>query len=141
MVAGWQARDSTPPRLSANVKTDNRPTNPVHRLPAAFELEGNHPGEARHLALRNCVPRVIGEPLGIQGLHARATLQCLGYGERVGLVTLHAHGKRFQPALHEEAVERGGHGARRVLVEPAGLPEVVAIRDERSADDVRCGRR
>ena len=63
--------------------------------------------------------------------------ECLGHGQRVGRVALHAQRERAQAAQHEEAVERAGHGADRVLQELQPFEEILARRGQDATDGVR----
>ena len=119
MLAGWQARDSTPPRLSAKMKSRSLPTKRSTAARPPAMVKETMPGNPRICRRGHRVPRVILEPREEHRAHLRMTAQRPGNGKRVGLVALHAHGQGLQPPLHEEAVERGGHPAGGVLVEPA----------------------
>ena len=67
MVAGWEIRVSTPPRLSAR---DIRRT-PFEHPPGRFqgaELEGQHAAEPLHLAARQRVLGMVGQPGKVDAL-------------------------------------------------------------------------
>src|SRR6059058_889183 len=62
--------------------------------------------------------------------------QPLGDAAAVDVVLPHAKSEGLGAAQREPAVERPGHGARRVLDEPDPLGEVVGVHDHHSADHV-----
>ena len=140
--------DSTPPSDSASVnsRVDSqiaiaraRASRPCR--PPARGANDDHPAARPHLArgdvrLRMGVPPVgqarVADPVDVVAVREVA-------GDRGGVrrVALDPQRERPQPAQHEEAVERPGHGAHRVLEEAQPLGQVVAIGHGDPADGVR----
>jgi hypothetical protein len=63
-------------------------------------------------------------------------VQECSYGAGIVLMLAHAHGERLGSAQREEAVERTGHGADRVLMKFQRVVHVLVVGGDESADDV-----
>ena len=68
--------------------------------------------------------------------HRRMAGEQLGDGAGVVAVALHAHRQRLDPAQHQVAVERAGHGAHGVLEEARALGDAGVVGRHEPADDV-----
>ena len=89
MLAGWEIRLSTPPSDSASVKHSSPSRKRCHRGLAALELEAQHGAEARLLALRDLMARMV-RKAGIEDLpHRRVIYQALDHLRRIR--RMHAH--------------------------------------------------
>ena len=89
-----------------------------------------------HLALRQGVLRMAGKARVIDLLDFRMRLQEGGDGGRVLAMALHPHRQGFQGPQDQEAVERAGHRANRVLqIAKAFAQTVAAIADHRDPAD------
>ena len=67
-------------------------------LVAAAEVDADHPAESRHLLRGDGMVGVLRQPRVVHGLDAAIPRQPLGHGHGTGVLTLHPHGQRLQPA-------------------------------------------
>ena len=148
MIAGTSMSDSTPPSDSARVK--RRVPSQIAIARARASRPWRPPARGANETMPPNRPHLAGGERGL-GVGVRSVGQArvadpgdvvapgqeAGDDGRVRGVALDPQGERPQPAQDEEAVERPGHGAHRVLQEAQPLGEVVAVGDRDAADRVR----
>jgi hypothetical protein len=119
MKEGTTAKDSTPPKDSARMKTcrfwENtlvlaKSANNYHPLVGyTFEVESNHSSEAPHLQLRNIMLRMTLQPRINDLLYHTVLVEVVGNDHRILAVLLHTQFQGLQRTHRQVAVERRRH--------------------------------
>ncbi len=125
IVAGWPISDSTPPKLSARLKSRVREKVPG-RLAASFEPDADHAAEIAHLPPGHVVVGMVGEAGIVNSSDPGMLAQPGCERPRIGTVALHPNRKGFDPAQDEPCVKRSGHAARGILIKRDWLEQLPA---------------
>jgi hypothetical protein len=109
MLAGWEIRVSTPPRLSAREDSAG--------IGQSGYIEGDHSAEAGLLMARDFVLGMVGQAWIVDALHAGVTFEEARERDAVGIMLSHAHGQCLDSAGNQEAIHRREAGTGGALHE------------------------